>query len=154
MPDAEVTASVLGRVIVHAGRVLDAPFNEVLERHKLTRNVWWLLTELYRTRMECTVTVGEHAQRAHMAPSSATIAAENLVSRGLVRRWRPAGNRRITLIAITDAGVALVELVRSDLESVVAGLYDLYDPEARQYLHDLLSRIVDAGRLDRRGDAG
>jgi DNA-binding MarR family transcriptional regulator len=148
MPDVEVTASVLGRLIVQAGRTLDGPFGEVLDRYSLTRNAWWLLTELYRTRGDEVVTIGEHARRSGLAASSATIATEQLMKRRLVRRWRPKDNRRTTFVAITDAGVDLVDSARSDLEKSVAGLYQIFDGSDRQLLHDLLSRVVTVGILE------
>ncbi|WP_127508069.1 MarR family winged helix-turn-helix transcriptional regulator [Actinoplanes solisilvae] len=142
MPDIEVTAAVLGRLVVQAGRTLDGPFGEVVERYGLTRNAWWLLTELYRTRNDELTTIGEHARRSGLAASSATIATEQLTKRRLTRRWRPKDNRRTTFVAITDAGSDLVDSAREDLERSVSGLYDIFGYEDRRILHDLLSRIV------------
>jgi len=148
MPDVAVTAAVLGRVIVQAGRALDAPFGEVLDRYAMTRNAWWLLTELYRSRKEDVATIGEHARRSGLAASSATIAIEQLTARKLTRRRTPKDNRRITFVTITDTGVAFVEDVRSDLETAVAGIYGLYDEDDRQLLHDLLVRIVENAEMN------
>jgi DNA-binding MarR family transcriptional regulator len=152
MPDAEVSASLLGRVVVQAGRVLDVPFGEVVERYGLTRNAWWLLTELYATRDAAVVTIGEHARRCGLAPSSATIASEQLTVRKLARRRRPRDNRRITYITITQPGVALVEAVRAELEASATRLYELYDDSERRVLHHLLGRIVEVA--NREPDAG
>lgn len=144
MPDDQVTAAVLGRVIVQAGRRLDPPFGLVLDRFGITRNAWWLLTEMYRTRKADPATVGEHARRCGLPASSATAMTEYLATRGLVNRWRPPENRRIAYVVITDAGIALVETVRVDLEKAVADLYDLYDQQQRRVLHDLLLILVDS----------
>jgi DNA-binding MarR family transcriptional regulator len=143
VPDPEVTATVLGRVIVQAGRQLDIPFGSVLDQHGLTRNAWWFLTELYRTRLADPVTVGEHARRAALAASSATVVTEQLTQRGLTRRWRPPDNRRIIYVTITDAGLATVEAVRADMDHAIAELYQLYDGEQRRTLHALLTRLVE-----------
>jgi DNA-binding MarR family transcriptional regulator len=145
MPEIEVTATVLGRLIVQAGRILDGPFGEAIDRYSLTRNAWWLLTELYRTRDGERAALGEYARRSGLAASSATIATEQLARRRLVKRWRPKDNRRTTLVAITDAGVSLVDSARLDLERSVAGLYDIFDGDDRETLHGLLSRIVTGG---------
>jgi hypothetical protein len=131
MSDAAVPASLLGRLVVQAGRVLDVPFGEVIDRYGLTRNAWWLLTELYAT-----------------APSSATIAAEQLTIRKLAHRRRPRDNRRITYITVTEPGVALVEAVRVELDASVSRLYQLYDDAERRMLHDLLARIVDTANRE------
>jgi DNA-binding MarR family transcriptional regulator len=147
MPDVEVTATVLGRLIIQAGRTLDGPFGEVLDRYSLTRNAWWLLTELYRTRADELAPLGEHARRSGLAASSATIATEQLTKRRLVRRWRPKDNRRTAFVAITEAGVNLVESARLDLERSVAALYDIFDPADRRTLHGLLCRIVIDGGM-------
>ncbi|GAA3342234.1 hypothetical protein GCM10020358_36460 [Amorphoplanes nipponensis] len=143
MPDADVTASVLGRVIVQAGRVLDTPFVEVMDRYGMTRNAWWLLTELYRSRHEPEATIGEHARRSGLAASSATIATELLDRGRLTRRRRPKDNRRTTVVTITRPA-AFVEAVRADLEKAVAGLYEIFGAEDRQLLHDLLVRVIEA----------
>jgi DNA-binding MarR family transcriptional regulator len=145
MPDVEVTATVLGRLIVQAGRALDGPFGDVLERYNLARNAWWLLTELYRTRDGELAPLGEHARRSGLAASSATIAAEQLAKRRLIKRWRPKDNRRTTFVTVTEAGINLVDSARADLERSVAALYDLFDRDDRQTLHGLLSRIVADG---------
>ena len=147
MSDAAVPASLLGRLVVQAGRVLDVPFGEVIDRYGLTRNAWWLLTELYATRQDG-VTIGEHARRCGLAPSSATIAAEQLTIRKLARRRRPRDNRRITYITVTEPGVALVEAVRVELDASVSRLYHLYDDAERRMLHDLLARIVDTANRE------
>jgi DNA-binding MarR family transcriptional regulator len=152
MPDAEVSASLLARLVVQAGRVLDVPFGEVVERYGLTRNAWWLLTALYATRHGDLVTIGEHARRCGLAPSSATIAAEQLTIRKLARRRRPRDNRRITYVSITEPGTALVEAVRAELEATSAGLYQLYDEAERRELHRLLGRIVDVANQEPDGD--
>ncbi|GAA2697525.1 MarR family winged helix-turn-helix transcriptional regulator [Actinoplanes palleronii] len=145
MSDIEVTAAVLGRVIVQAGRVLDGPFTQVIDRYGITRNAWWLLTELYRTRDGDLATIGEHARRSGLAASSATIATEQLAKRRLVRRWRPKDNRRTSFVAITDTGVELVDNARADLERSVAELYEIFDEDDRCTLHGLLSRLLADG---------
>lgn len=145
MPDAEVSASLLARLVVQSGRVLDVPFGEVVERYGLTRNAWWLLTDLYATRHGDGITIGEHARRCGLAPSSATIAAEQLTIRKLARRRRPRDNRRITYVTITEPGIALVGAVRAELEASSSRLYDLYDDAERRVLHHLLGRLVDSG---------
>ncbi|WP_436534473.1 MarR family winged helix-turn-helix transcriptional regulator [Actinoplanes sp. HUAS TT8] len=146
MPDEQITAARLGRVIVQAGRRLDVPFGQVLDRRGITRNAWWLLTELYRTRAEEPATVGEHARRSGLPPSSATAVTEQLARADLARRWRPHDNRRVAYVVITDVGAAFVESVRGDLEKAVADLYVLYDEAQRRALHDLLLILVDAPR--------
>lgn len=148
MPDVAVTAAVLGRVIVQAGRALDIPFAEVLDRYAMTRNAWWLLTELYRSRNDAIATIGEHARRSGLAASSATIAIEQLTVRKLTRRRTPKDNRRVTIVTITDAGVSFVESVRADLETSVADLYKLFDEDDRQLLHDLLVRVVESAEMN------
>ncbi len=153
MPDIEITAAVLGRVIVQAGRMIDGPFTRVIERYGITRNAWWLLTELYRTRSEEVATIGEHARRSGLAASSATIATEQLAKRRMVRRWRPKDNRRASFVTITDTGIELVDNARSDLERSVAALYEIFDQDDRCTLHDLLSRLLTDGlqQLDEQG---
>jgi len=151
VPDVAITASALGRVIVQAGRVLDTPFAEVLDRYAITRNAWWLLTELYRSRHQLETTLGEHARRSGLAASSATIATELLTARKLTRRRRPKDNRRVAIVTITATGVTFVEAVRADLDQAVAGFYDLYEAEDRRLLHDLLTRIIEAHSLNQDG---
>lgn len=146
MPDAAVTAAVLGRVVVQAGRALDVPFSEILDRYAVTRNAWWLLTELYRSRDGTEATIGEHARRSGLAASSATIATEQLTTRKLARRRRPKDNRRVTVVTITEPGIAFVERVRADLEDAVSGLYDLYEQREMETLHGLLARLVEGHR--------
>lgn len=138
-----VPGVVLGRQIARAARVLDGPFAEVLEQYDLTRNAWWLLTEIYGDGSGRGMPLGAIAQRSALAASSATVAADLLVRRALIRRSRRAHDRRTVLVAITPAGIALVRQARVELESRVAHITTLFSAEERTLFCDLLARITD-----------
>ncbi|NMO55319.1 MarR family transcriptional regulator [Actinoplanes sp. TBRC 11911] len=73
------------------------------------------------------------ADELQVNPSTATRMCDRLVRKGLVRRVRPAENRRVVRLRLTHAGHDVVSQVvtrrRTDVEHLVAATPDLWKPE-------------------------
>jgi DNA-binding MarR family transcriptional regulator len=80
--------------------------------------------------------------------SNVTGLVDRLEARGLVRREVAASDRRIKIVAATDAGAAAIRSVRDDMQTTHEAL-DLLSAEERSVLHELLTRLRPA--LEQKG---
>jgi MarR family transcriptional regulator, organic hydroperoxide resistance regulator len=87
----------------------------------------------------------ELAERLHCDPSNVTFLVDRLERRRLVSRARAAGDRRVTTLALTAAGID----VRARLIATVAGssMFGALTRAERGELTGLLERCADAGRV-------
>jgi DNA-binding MarR family transcriptional regulator len=60
-----------------------------------------------------TMRLSELSDRLQIAPRSATEVVDALETRGLVRRLRDPGDRRATLVEVTDRGAAVLDAIRA-----------------------------------------
>jgi DNA-binding MarR family transcriptional regulator len=60
-----------------------------------------------------TMRLSELSDHLHIAPRSATEVVDALESRGLVRRQADPGDRRATLVELTERGVSTLEAIRA-----------------------------------------
>jgi DNA-binding MarR family transcriptional regulator len=60
-----------------------------------------------------TMRLSELSDRLQIAPRSATAVVDALETRGLVRRLRDPGDRRATLVEVTDRGAAVLDAIRA-----------------------------------------
>jgi DNA-binding MarR family transcriptional regulator len=72
--------------------------------------------------------------------SNVTGLVDRLEARGLVRREVGASDRRIKIVAATDAGEAAIRAVRADMQTTHEAL-DLLSEEERSVLFELLTRL-------------
>jgi DNA-binding MarR family transcriptional regulator len=92
------------------------------------------------------------AEELQVNPSTATRMCDRLVRKGLVRRVRPAENRRVVRLRLTRAGQEVVKQVvsrrRADVEHLVAATRDLWKPEV---ITALTSFAAAAGEMPDQG---
>lgn len=84
------------------------------------------------------MSAGELAACERVQPPSMTKVLANLEERGLVRRDPHPGDRRQAIIAITDAGTALVELERRTRDAWLAPRLTQLTPEERALLRNVI----------------
>lgn len=72
--------------------------------------------------------------------SNVTGLVDRLEARGLVRREVGASDRRIKIVAATEAGEAAIRAVRADMQTTHEAL-DLLSEDERRVLHELLTRL-------------
>lgn len=75
------------------------------------------------------LTVGDIAAREQVRPPSASRIVAALCEQGLVARQGEAADRRVSRIAITSAGQALVDEHRNQGRTWLAGLVDGLEPD-------------------------
>lgn len=105
-----------------------------------------LASVVYRGPM----TLGSLADYERVAPPSITKIVNNLETQGLVVRTGDAEDRRITWVAASDAGTALLEESRRRKTAWLAGRIELLDADQRQRLADALD-VLDTLASDEPG---
>lgn len=83
------------------------------------------------------------AEELRIAPRSATEVADALEERGWVARTPDPGDRRATVLTLTEAGRALVAQVDGIRRTASEGVLDVLTPAQRRTLHDILTVVVE-----------
>lgn len=91
----------------------------------------------------CEVTVGDVAQLADVAPSTASRLVDRAETAGLLHRTESSINARRTALELTSAGAALRERAVTARTTWLAGHLRDWDPTDVQRLGVLLSRFAD-----------
>jgi DNA-binding MarR family transcriptional regulator len=139
-PDIDTAPmEIIGR-ITRCAALLQQAEDAPLRRAGLTRSEFDLLLALRRTGHE--LTPGELARETFASGAGVTKRLKQLTGRGLVVRRGDPRDRRVALVALTDAGRDLVDsLLPAQLayeESVLADLA----PEVRQELAGRLGELL------------
>lgn len=90
------------------------------------------------------LTVCRLAEAAGVAQPTATRMLAGLVRDGIVRRRADAGDRRVALMQLTDAGAALVADKRDELNAVRGRIFASIPEHQRAQAAELLDRLADA----------
>jgi len=86
--------------------------------------------------------VSEVARQTGLRPNGASVLIGRLVSKRLVRRQRSRGDRRLTLITLTDSGQALAATLQLNLWRDIESFLEPLPPAARTRLSDLLRLLA------------
>jgi len=82
------------------------------------------------------------AAAVHSDPSTVSRQAAHLVDMGLVERRADPGDGRASLLAITDAGTALLEHARQRRDDRTAAIIGSWQPAEREQFADLIDRFT------------
>jgi MarR family transcriptional regulator for hemolysin len=136
----------LGLRLARTGHTVTQALERALAQEGGSVPVWQVLLLVHAQRWG---TQSEMAEEIGITGATLTHHLNALEARGLIRRWRQAGNRRAQHVELTDDGLELFERLRS-----VAARHDrelqsqLSDSDERQ-LRELLDRLESAVRPGR-----
>lgn len=140
----------LAAMIVPLGRALMAAERPVLESHGLTMWAYSVLLALGRGPAR-----GQGVLAEEIGADKTRIIAvlDDLQERGLIERYPDPADRRARLLAVTEAGQALVQAAQADIQAKEEALLDRLDAADRAgFLNALMALavvpradIVDAG---------
>ncbi len=120
-------------------------FRPLLAEHDLTEQQWRVLRALTAADADDAVDAGDLAERTFLlAPSVSRILAD-LDERGLIARRADPGDRRRSLVSLTDDGVDLVASVAPESEARYAAIEAGFGADR---LRRLLGELHDLARLD------
>ncbi|WP_232071641.1 MarR family transcriptional regulator [Phytohabitans flavus] len=130
--------------LMRAHQIAIARVEAVLKPHGVTFARYEVLMLLYFSR-KGTLPMALIGERLQVHPTSVTNAVDRLEVAGLVRRIRHPGDRRATIIEISDEGRAVAEAATSDLNTQVFSKPGISDSS----VHDLIRILTEL-----RGNAG
>lgn len=82
------------------------------------------------------------AAAVHSDPSTVSRQTAHLVGMGLVERRADPGDGRASLLAITDAGTALLEHAQQRRDDRTASIIESWRPDEREQFADLIDRFT------------
>jgi MarR family transcriptional regulator, transcriptional regulator for hemolysin len=128
----------IGLRLARTARAVTQAFDRALVDAGGSAAIWQVLV-LARSRQW-----GTQSQMADaMGITGATLThhLNAMEARGLVRRWREAGNRRVQQVELTDEGIALFERLRSVVIAHDQRLRSGLSDEEVEQLGELLDRL-------------
>jgi DNA-binding MarR family transcriptional regulator len=118
---------------------LRAHEDELFARRDLTAQQYNALRLLRAARPQKVPTLSIGTRLISRAPDITRL-LDKLADRGLVDRERLADNRRVVLVGITDAGLALLDEMADEVRACHARQIGHLEPEELQTLVDLLRK--------------
>ena len=88
-----------------------------------------------------TMRLSELSEHLHIAPRSTTEVVDALESRGLVRRRADPGDRRATLVEVTEPGVAILDAIRAVRGTEAERVFARLSPADRADLARILGKL-------------
>ncbi|HKS44885.1 MAG TPA: MarR family transcriptional regulator [Amycolatopsis sp.] len=104
---------------------------------------YYLILAMLSEAPDRSMTMSEVADLTRSSPSRMSHAVAKLAAKGWVRRHRRAGNARVTVATLTDAGyAALAEVAPSHVEHVRRIIFDAIAPEQVHQLRDIFRAVL------------
>ena len=88
-----------------------------------------------------TMRLSELSNHLHIAPRSATEVVDALESRDLVRRRADPGDRRATLVEVTEPGAAILDAIRAARGTEAERVFGRLSPADRTDLARILGKL-------------
>ena len=121
-----------------AGSALDTRINRPLGEAGLTTSQFGVLEAIWHLGP---LTHGEVGRKLLKSSGNVTVVIDNLVRRGLVERQRDPHDRRVSRVALTDDGRALLERVFPGHVARVVAAFAALDASELETLSALLRRL-------------
>ena len=121
-----------------ATAAVDARINRPLADADLTTSQFGVLEAVWHLGP---LTHGAISRKLLKSSGNVTVVIDNLVRRGLVRRERDESDRRVSRVALTDAGTALLESVFPAHVARVVDAFAGLDPDELETLSALLRTL-------------
>lgn len=132
--------------LLRAREVVMARFRPMLARHDITEQQWRALRELAENGpLEAT----ELANRASILPPSLTRIIKALEERKLISRNKVKGDGRRAKLAISPAGVRLIEALAPERRAIYDAIEKRFGAVEHESLIDLLDALI---RSESQGD--
>jgi homoprotocatechuate degradation regulator HpaR len=125
--------------LLRAREVIMARFRPMLARHDITEQQWRVLRVLAEAGpLEAT----ELANQASMLPPSLTRIIKAMEERGFITRSKVKDDGRRARLAITPAGLALIEELTPERVAIYDAIEKRYGAERHEELLDMLEALI------------
>ncbi len=124
-----------------AARALD-PWAQELKRLARLTPVQYNVLRILRGARPGALSCRQIVERLITRDPDVTRLVDRLVTRGLVRRARPAGDRRVVEVAITDAGLAVLRELDQTARALPRTVFGALSTSQLRQLGALLGRVV------------
>lgn len=94
-------------------------------------------------RRQGAIRLSELSEYLHIAPRSTTEVVDALESRGLVRRRPDPGDRRATLVEVTEHGASVLEAIRAARGTEAERVFGRLSQADRTHLARILGKLRD-----------
>jgi len=139
-PSGEASATECAQnLMLAAGRFTDADVR-ALRRHGLSIAARLLLATLEGAGQALPANV--LAERLLVTGASITSLVDTLQRKGLVRRVRPDGDRRVVLVELTDDAKPVLDAFLPEITALHAAEFEIFTPDEREQLITLLARLA------------
>ncbi len=132
--------------LIRYSHIVSSVVREILEGDPLEQAGGAGMTPRQLQLLEFIATAGHHiddvAKFLRITPPAATKAVDTLENRGLVARSGCAGDRRLTLLACTEAGLQLVARYRERQQQTLATAMGAFGDEEIRSLAGMLERYA------------
>lgn len=125
--------------LIHAESSVRRRLSADLEREGLSATGFSVLVVLTTAGGELELRALRHRLRTSKA--NATEVVSTLQHRGLVTRRRPAADRRMVLVEITEAGAELVERLFPEHTERVAAAFSVLDEDEKRSLTEICRKL-------------
>jgi MarR family transcriptional regulator for hemolysin len=133
------TATPIGLRLTRTARVVSHAFERAMAEAGGSASTWQVLVLVRAQKWD---TQGKMAEQMGITGATLTHHLNMLESRGLVRRWRDADNRRVQHVELTDAGVELFDRLRVVAQEHDRRLRSSLSDEDVERLGELLERLA------------
>lgn len=141
------TRRSLPMALLRAREVIMAHFRPMLARHDITEQQWRVLRVLAEAGpLEAT----ELANRASILPPSLTRMIKAMEERRFISRNKVKDDGRRTLLAISPAGLALIEELSPERVAIYDAIEQRYGAEQQERLLDLLESLIQSESYENR----
>ena len=87
--------------------------------------------------------LSELSEHLHIAPRSTTEVADALEARGLIRRRPDPGDRRATLVEVTEHGASVLDAIRASRGTKAEQVFGRLSAADRAHLARILRQLRD-----------
>ena len=138
----------MARVLMQLSWVAQKHFAQSLAQHHLTFAQFLTLAFLVKTQQHCAM--NQLAGATFQDAATMTGVVDRLQRLGLVERGRSAHDRRVVLVWPTTQGIALLNAVKATRNQMMAQLFDSFDDQALNQLHEQLETLWQALEIQAR----
>ncbi|MEU6720602.1 MarR family transcriptional regulator [Nonomuraea sp. NPDC046802] len=141
-PDVDVSPMGVAGRVSRASRLLEREAREFLTGHGLEAWEFDMLATLLRSGEDATMCMKDMSAAGMVSPGALTNRMDHLVKRGLVTRRQAPGNRRKTLVSLTEEGRRVVDDVLERHAANEDRLLACLSPADREVLSALLRKLL------------